>query len=599
MVNLKKLLSDLLPKDILNLYISNVEIEKLLDTREAINFLNVKFDINIRTKSFTEWYKAYTRRDINPNILYLYDLEKYRYINQVIINNILKGKNDVTENMIYILYDWLYAVRKKFKMTSIVISYTYTLFFILISKINIPLLKKDLQLYGCVCLRYASLVLEEYSPESFDYVFISDKAFNVEEFENALVEVFDIFSGNIIYPSPIFFIDTTIGKSDDNDNIILLTTLSSMIVPISIYKPSLIAKTCIYMITGKIEIYSFYEINIVCNTIQQYLNKFIRFKLEQIKPRAETIKINYLCSPNSGNLILEDLFYVEQWHLGDVETGEFLGKGGYGEVVKIKRKTCGKEYAVKTTTNEDLIPNALLEIVILNLLKNENNIINICGYKYDKTNVAIILSLMDGSLLSLLKNDSLNFDKYDRYFNQILEGVYQCHRHDIIHRDLKLENLVYDNENDSIKIIDFGASVPYQSFRKITDTSVANTYHYRPPECLLKQGYKYGQEIDIWAIGCVMYYMMTKKYIIGADSFFNDNEALNDIFTLLGTPTSLSWPGFDQIPKSKKIIIKNHPRQLNELEKILAPYSSLILDCLIINPNTRPSAENLLNIYFA
>jgi len=598
--NLELILENLLPKDILSLYLSDIEIEKKLDTKEAIDILNSKFHINVNTNLFMTWYKSYIIRNIDPNIIYLYDLENYRYIDENSINNILNrennlSENNLSENKIYILFDWLYAVGEYFKMPSTVIAYTYTLFFILISKTKNILTQTNLQLYGSVCLNYSSLILEEHSPASIDYVYMANNSFSIEEFDNACIEIFNIFNGILIYPSPIFFIDTTINKTDENDNIILLTILSSMIMPISIYKPSLIAKTCIYMITGKTQIYSFTEINIICNTIEQYLNKFSNFKLEQITPRAKTIKINYICDINYNFLTINDLYYTEPWHLGDIENREYLGKGTYGQVIKIKRKICGKEYALKTTTNINFIPNALVEISILSLLKNETNIINICGYKYnDDNNVSLILPLMDSSLLYLLKNDLLNIDKYDRYFKQILEGVYQCHKYDIVHRDLKLENLVYDKDTDIIKLIDFGTSVSYQSFRKITLTSMANTYNYRPPECLLNDGYQYGQEIDIWAIGCVMYYMMTKTYIIN-DDFMVNNKGLNDIFTLLGTPTPLTWPEFDLIPKSETIIIQKHEPQLDKLKKVLFPYSSIILDCLTVNPNKRPNAANILS----
>ena len=91
--------------------------------------------------------------------------------------------------------------------------------------------------------------------------------------------------------------------------------------------------------------------------------------------------------------------------------------------------------------------------------------------------------------------------------------------------------------------------------------------------------------------------MITKTYIIGPDSFFNDAKALNDIFTLLGTAST--WSEFHLIPKLEGLIIENDPEQIHKLEKILYPYSSIILDCLTINPNIRPTAENLLNIYFS
>ena len=76
-MNIKMLLSDLSPNDLLDLYISDVTIEKTLDTKDTVDLLNIKYNINVNTDSYITWYKSYIMKNINPNIIYLYDMEKY------------------------------------------------------------------------------------------------------------------------------------------------------------------------------------------------------------------------------------------------------------------------------------------------------------------------------------------------------------------------------------------------------------------------------------------------------------------------------------------------------------------------------------------
>ena len=96
------------------------------------------------------------------------------------------------------------------------------------------------------------------------------------------------------------------------------------------------------------------------------------------------------------------------------------------------------------------------------------------------------------------------------YATQLIYGLKYLHDSDIMHRDLKLENLLLD-ENGYLKIVDFGVAKVCRSKDKFYD--VAGTPLYLPPEMILGEGYDKGA--DWWAVGCILYYML-----VGAHPFY-------------------------------------------------------------------------------
>ena len=86
------------------------------------------------------------------------------------------------------------------------------------------------------------------------------------------------------------------------------------------------------------------------------------------------------------------------------------------------------------------------------------------------------------------------------FLRQMLDGIYYCHTNRILHRDLKPQNVLID-EQGSVKIADFGLARSF-TVPLPTLTHEVVTLWYRAPEILLGQKI-YTPSVDIWSIGCI------------------------------------------------------------------------------------------------
>ena len=217
---------------------------------------------------------------------------------------------------------------------------------------------------------------------------------------------------------------------------------------------------------------------------------------------------------------LEDLICIKK-----------LGKGGFGEVSLYQDLKSKVKYAVKTVDKSELKNSKYLqsEINILKMLDHPN-IIKLKNVIDEETSLIIIMEYCNGGSLS----DCLyRFkEKYKRGFpeeiiqylmRQIVDALDYIHDKNIIHRDLKLQNIMihFDNEidrmkfnimNAKIKIIDFGVSKLLSSKYGVAN-SLLGTAQYMAPEILFplknKDIYQkimgYGKEVDIWCLGSILY----------------------------------------------------------------------------------------------
>lgn len=565
------------PKDLLALYLSDKTQFKYFNDLNVLTLLNNKY--NLQATSFTDFIKLYNKSLINPKLDYLYQLENEIELPSIdYVNQFVNNEFDVTSKMRAILIDWMFEVQKKRlgfakdqpEYMGLVVTYIDA--FLSKNKIN----KKELQLVGVVCMHLAEFMIVDDREDISEYIYIVDGAYDRDQFQEKLNEVFNALNGLLIRPTTGLFIDMNNQTKD-------LVYISYFIPELIKYKPSMIAEAISYIVYGKYKIYDLSELNEICRLIYKYQGRMDKSSLTSIKNaciNAQQYMIHQ-CGESKREFIGSPFKYDQPWHLGEYQKIKKIGEGAYGEVTKIKYASCDKDYVVKTMMDEDNKLSALMEIALIKQLKQEN-VINICNVELKGESVKIIMPLMS----NVMSNMVFNKDKTVKYFKQLVLGLHECHRNDIIHRDIKPENIMYDEPNDQFKLIDFGISVSYASKRYYLDPNMACTISYRAPEAFLEQNYN--EKVDIWALGATLYRQFTNKFLCNGS--WDPIDSLNEIFSVFGTPNEAELPGISTVKVSK------YPRNSKYIEEVFGIYTDLITPCFIYDFNKRPGTTELLHL---
>ena len=110
------------------------------------------------------------------------------------------------------------------------------------------------------------------------------------------------------------------------------------------------------------------------------------------------------------------------------------------------------------------------------------------------------------------KNNTIAERKVKVIFRQILQGIQHCHESRICHRDIKLENILIDGE-EQVRLIDFGFSSKCGERLR----NFCGTPPYMAPEITAKLPY-FGEPADMWALGILLYLMLYGKFPFRATS---------------------------------------------------------------------------------
>jgi serine/threonine protein kinase len=126
----------------------------------------------------------------------------------------------------------------------------------------------------------------------------------------------------------------------------------------------------------------------------------------------------------------------------------------------------------------------------------------------------------------LEKNKIINEAKVKEIIFYILKAIEHLHKNSIIHRDIKLDNIMLENENNlsSLKIIDFGLSIRFNNNNNNENNNFCGTILYMSPELLDKKNIHKNyndKERDIWAVGIIMYQLLYNKH-----PFHNKGESM-------------------------------------------------------------------------
>ena len=278
--------------------------------------------------------------------------------------------------------------------------------------------------------------------------------------------------------------------------------------------------------------------------------------------------------------------------VGDITLIKAIGKGQYGVVYKSTKDGRQEYFATKVLKREEMDRPGLKKHLIneINILRelDHPNIYKLIDIKKTEKNYLLVMEYVNGGCLSEC------LEQYKKKYNassfteeivqylmrQIIDAFEYIHGKNIMHRDIKLENIMvnFQNENDKnnlnllnaqIKIIDFGLAI--KGFGKTVlgsplnmDPLILNKYHKSLPSHVCKDKLIYDLKIDIWSLGAICYQMLIGK------SVFNPSS-LDDLIKKVEegnyrVPTSLS----------KEIV-------------------SFINGMLQYNPEKRLSAEDLSN----
>lgn len=221
-----------------------------------------------------------------------------------------------------------------------------------------------------------------------------------------------------------------------------------------------------------------------------------------------------------------------------------LGEGAFGYVYQTT-DTTGATHAIKRMkTDEDGVDaSTFRELCALQQLRHPN-IVKLHEWAFTRDAVEIKLQLCDCTLRQYVLAHPLSPARVPEFTRQLARGVGACHDMNIMHRDLKPDNiLVCEQDGDvALKIGDFGMS---RSMKTATRplTPVVVTLWYRPPEILLEMDYD--MSADIWALGLIVWEMTTGRVVLPGKSVISQ---LSLMFKLLGTPSESTWEGVESSP---------------------------------------------------
>lgn len=291
---------------------------------------------------------------------------------------------------------------------------------------------------------------------------------------------------------------------------------------------------------------------------------------KSLSSNAAVINARYHSACHGGKLLAEE-YELE---------GEVLGSGLCGDVVAIRSRVDGRRYALKTISKEEVAPVTLGQVaaeVEIYLALDHPNIARLHNVFETGTDVYLVTECCaGGELYCRLKKKGVytNADAAEAT-RQMLRAVGYLHAHHIVHRDLKLENFLYQSSEDAaqLQLIDFG-------FAKIWDPSTlmmasCGSVAYVSPDVLVGKGYT--SKCDLWSLGVIVWMLL-----VGYPPFYGSEASMVKQVRAADPDWSYTrrWQAVlpDAVDFVKKLLVADPKRRLDFQEALQHPW---LADCQV------------------
>eukprot|EP00300_Choanocystis_sp_HF-7_P023818 c2519_g1_i1.p1 GENE.c2519_g1_i1~~c2519_g1_i1.p1 ORF type:complete len:598 (-),score=143.70 c2519_g1_i1:112-1905(-) len=331
---------------------------------------------------------------------------------------------------------------------------------------------------------------------------------------------------------------------------------------------------------------------------------------------------------------------VEPHVLAEYQLLKRVGKGAYGVVWRAIEKSTTKVVALKKVfdafENVQDAQRTYREVALLQKFKNHENIVQLHRVirAYNNLDAYLVFEYIDTDLLAAIRSNALGEDHKRYVLYQLLRALKYMHSGNVLHRDLKPNNILIGKDS-SVRLCDFGLA------RVLGDggcvdkglmTDYVATRWYRSPELLVGSSH-YTLAVDMWAVGCVLAELLQGKPLFPGSS---TEDQLQKIVGFTGVPSEsdvasmrsqyagsvLEHSGIP-IPKRKKLSADNSTsiigrtakssidlirelhssrRSVAALDQLIARFPSAPLDALdllrkliVFDPTKRLDIDGALN----
>ncbi|KAI9489284.1 kinase-like domain-containing protein, partial [Zychaea mexicana] len=225
-----------------------------------------------------------------------------------------------------------------------------------------------------------------------------------------------------------------------------------------------------------------------------------------------------------------------------------LGEGEFGKVKLGIQIESGREVAIKLIKKDHIDSSSRMtkverEISVLRTVCHPY-IVKLYDVIETEKYIGIILQCASGGELFeyILAHRYLKERDACRLFAQLISGVHYMHQKHIVHRDLKLENLLLDRDRNII-ITDFGFANQFTSAKNDLMATSCGSPCYAAPELVVSEGMYVGSAVDIWSCGVILYAMLCGYLPFDDDPANPEGDNINLLYKYI-LNTQLAFPDY-------------------------------------------------------